>query len=74
MSSPTRQFELTEEERQFVLRCMETESRNEPLFPHEHMRLIRFVDMGLVEIDGFKYCWPETAKDNWRRAHKGAAL
>jgi hypothetical protein len=47
--------------------CLAAQDHGEPLGPDEHQRLIELVDKGIVGMDGFKYCWPEEAKENRRR-------
>jgi len=32
--------------------------------------LIRLVDEGFIGMDGFRYCWPQTARQNWRVCHQ----
>lgn len=29
--------------------------------------MLRLLDAGIVGMDGFRYCWPEVAKENRRR-------
>ncbi len=51
----------------FILGCLAAQENGEPIGPAEHQRLIRLVDAGLLGMDGFKYCWPEVAKENYAR-------
>lgn len=53
----------------FIEQCLRRQERLEDLEPWRHKRLIQLLDMGLVGMDGFKYCWPAEAKDAWRVCH-----
>lgn len=56
-----------ETDEDFILRCLRTQDDGFGLSPYEHNRLIRLLDRGLVGMDGFRYMWPEEAKENRRR-------
>ena len=56
-----------EDDHNSILRCLNLQAAEFTLSTHEHNRLIRLLDRGLVGMDGFKYCWPEEAKENMRR-------
>lgn len=31
-----------------------------------HLAMLQLIDEGVVGMDGFKYCWPEVARENRR--------
>jgi hypothetical protein len=35
--------------------------------PGDHKYLLVLIDLGVVGTDGFRYCWPWEAKENWER-------
>jgi hypothetical protein len=55
---------MDEETLKYIVTCLDAQFRGEELSPATHTRLIQLVDAGLVGMDGFKYCWPEVAKEN----------
>ncbi len=55
--------------RAFILRCLDDQFFGRDISWSDHKQLIKMVDAGLLGMDGFKYCAPEVAKENWRRCH-----
>jgi len=55
---------MTEEERMFIEGCLVMQEEGVVISSMEHHRFIRLLDVGLVGMDGFKYCWPEVAREN----------
>jgi hypothetical protein len=55
-----------EEISKFISDCLAAQEYGETILPSDHRRLLRLLDLGLVGMDGFKYCWPEVAKENRR--------
>jgi hypothetical protein len=51
----------------FILRCLADQYDGYVLSSEEHQCLIALVDRKLLGMDGFKYCWPDTARENRRR-------
>lgn len=51
----------------YIRGLLKAQHDGERLTEAEHRRLIHFVDMGILGMDGFKYCWPEVAKENRRK-------
>lgn len=58
--------------RTYCREMLAAQHRGEAFTAEEHQRLIGYVDVGVLGMDGFKYCWPEEAKEN-RRKMLGAA-
>jgi hypothetical protein len=56
-----------EGDQDFILRCLRSQDAGEPLSAHDHNKLIGLLDRELVGMDGFRYMWPEQAKENRRR-------
>lgn len=52
----------------FVLRCFADQDAGRELSPDDHRRLLQLIDAKVVGMDGFRYCWPEEARENLRRS------
>ncbi len=61
--------EMTPTIRAFIFRCLDDQFFGRDISSCDHKQLIKMVDAGLLGMDGFKYCTPEVAKENWRRCH-----
>jgi hypothetical protein len=53
--------------RKFIEACLIAQDRREVLTTDDHLQLLSLLDEGLVGMDGFRYMWPEEAKENRRR-------
>jgi len=54
----------------FIKSRLEDQFYGREISPWDHRKLIQLVDAGVLGMDGFKYCMPEVAKENWRRCHR----
>jgi hypothetical protein len=64
---------VTVEELLQRIRAIPSETRKVMPFPEswivDHQVMLQLVDAGILGMDGFKYCFPEYAKDCWRRCN-----
>ena len=59
--------ELTEDEHRFVIHCLEDQFSFGYIHPGNEAEMFYLLRIGLMGMDGFKYCWPEVARENRRR-------
>ena len=59
--------ELIEDEHRFVVRCLEDQFSLGHIPQEDESKMFYLLRIGLVGMDGFKYCWPEVARENRRR-------
>jgi hypothetical protein len=55
-----------EERHKFIVAMLSDQHKGYRISPANHTKLIALVDLGILGMDGFKYCWPEEAKENRR--------
>jgi len=60
--------------REWVIEIFAKQDRGEEISPKAHAYLIKLVDLRIVGMDGFRYCWPEEATENLHRVRKSSAL
>jgi hypothetical protein len=53
----------------YIREMLELQHQGERFTGAEHDRLIGYVDIGLLGMDGHKYCRVEEAKASWARLH-----
>lgn len=54
----------------FVHRCFADQDAGRDLSPDDHRQLLRLVDLKIVGMDRFRYCWPEEARENLARVRR----
>lgn len=63
-------MELNPEIKKWIEDRFADQDAGREISPSEHKYFLVLIDLGIVGMDGFRYCWPWEAKENLARCRK----